>query len=148
MLLSWPGRRATKRLLVGKMPGNGRDRVTDGSCERHECRSRIETATELRRLAHFEGAFEVHRSQGLAPIGDTWAWDGLRFRLRSRYPPKTGKKARETLRFEAAKAAAPYVHARLQTTTLAGDPEKPQHKVVIEFVKANGQVEVGQPASD
>jgi hypothetical protein len=25
----------------------------------------------------------------------------------------------------AAKAAAPYVHARLQTTTLAGDPEKP-----------------------
>src|SRR6188472_4117659 len=34
-------------------------------------------------------------------------------------------KARETLRFEAAKAAAPYVHARLQTTTLAGDPEKP-----------------------
>jgi hypothetical protein len=29
------------------------------------------------------------------------------------------------LRFEAAKAAAPYVHARLQTTTLAGDPEKP-----------------------
>lgn len=34
-------------------------------------------------------------------------------------------RARETLRFEAAKAAAPYVHARLQTTTLAGDPEKP-----------------------
>ena len=34
-------------------------------------------------------------------------------------------KARETLRFEAAKAVAPYVHARLQTTTLAGDPEKP-----------------------
>src|SRR3954452_6560020 len=33
--------------------------------------------------------------------------------------------AREELRFEAAKAAAPYVHARLQTTTLAGDPEKP-----------------------
>jgi hypothetical protein len=33
--------------------------------------------------------------------------------------------AREELRFEAAKAAAPFVHARLQTTTLAGDPEKP-----------------------
>jgi hypothetical protein len=42
------------------------------------------------------------------------------------------------------KPAAPYVHARLQTTTLAGDPEKPQHKVVIEFVKAGGQVEVSQ----
>ena len=55
-------------------------------------------------------------------------------------------KAREELRFEAAKAAAPYVHARLQTTTLAGDPEKPQHKVLIEFVKAGGQVEVSQPA--
>src|ERR1700716_1783371 len=34
-------------------------------------------------------------------------------------------RTRETLRFEAAKAAAPYVHARLQTTTLAGDPKKP-----------------------
>ena len=34
-------------------------------------------------------------------------------------------RARETLRFEAAKAAAPYVHARLQSTTLAGDPERP-----------------------
>jgi hypothetical protein len=30
-----------------------------------------------------------------------------------------------TVRLDAAKAAAPYVHARLQTTTLAGDPEKP-----------------------
>jgi hypothetical protein len=29
------------------------------------------------------------------------------------------------MRLNAAKAAAPYVHARLQTTTLAGDPEKP-----------------------
>jgi hypothetical protein len=29
------------------------------------------------------------------------------------------------VRLDAAKAAAPYVHARLQTTTLAGDPEKP-----------------------
>jgi hypothetical protein len=29
-------------------------------------------------------------------------------------------KARETLRFEAAKAAAPYVHARLQAVTLGG----------------------------
>jgi hypothetical protein len=34
-------------------------------------------------------------------------------------------KARETLRFEAAKAAAPYVHARLQAVTLGGDPENP-----------------------
>jgi hypothetical protein len=32
-------------------------------------------------------------------------------------------KARETLRFEAAKAAAPYVHPRLQAVTLGGDPE-------------------------
>src|SRR4051794_9635560 len=34
-------------------------------------------------------------------------------------------KARETLRFEAAKAAAPYVHARLQAVTLGGDPQNP-----------------------
>jgi hypothetical protein len=31
----------------------------------------------------------------------------------------------KTVRLDAAKAAAPYVHARLQTTTLAGDPENP-----------------------
>jgi hypothetical protein len=31
----------------------------------------------------------------------------------------------ETLRFEAAKAAAPYVHAQLQAVTLGGDPENP-----------------------
>ena len=31
----------------------------------------------------------------------------------------------KTVRLDAAKAAAPYVYARLQTTTLAGDPEKP-----------------------
>src|SRR3954453_7296096 len=30
-----------------------------------------------------------------------------------------------TVRLDAAKEAAPYVHARLQTTTLAGDPERP-----------------------
>src|SRR3954452_6158877 len=34
-------------------------------------------------------------------------------------------KARETLRFEAVKAAAPYVHARLQAMTLGGNPENP-----------------------
>ena len=51
------------------------------------------------------------------------------------------------MRLDAAKAAAPYVHARLQTTRLAGDPEKPLKKVVIEFVKADGQV-VSQPESD
>jgi len=33
--------------------------------------------------------------------------------------------AREEMRFEAAKAAAPYVHARLQAVTLGGDPENP-----------------------
>jgi hypothetical protein len=32
---------------------------------------------------------------------------------------------KKTVRLDAAKAAAPYVHARLQTMTLAGDPEKP-----------------------
>jgi hypothetical protein len=31
----------------------------------------------------------------------------------------------KAVRLDAAKAAAPYVHARLQTTTLAGDPENP-----------------------
>ena len=44
MRWSCAGRKGTKPLLVGIMPGNGRDRVTDGSCERHESRSRIETA--------------------------------------------------------------------------------------------------------
>src|SRR4051795_2816067 len=34
-------------------------------------------------------------------------------------------RTRETLRFEAAKAAAPYVHARLQAVTLGGDLENP-----------------------
>jgi hypothetical protein len=33
--------------------------------------------------------------------------------------------ARETLRFEAAKAAAPYCHPRLQAVTLGGDPDNP-----------------------
>jgi hypothetical protein len=33
--------------------------------------------------------------------------------------------ARETLRFEASKAAAPYRHPRLQAVTLGGDPENP-----------------------
>ena len=33
--------------------------------------------------------------------------------------------SRETLRFEAAKAAAPYCHPRLQAMTLGGDPENP-----------------------
>jgi hypothetical protein len=31
----------------------------------------------------------------------------------------------KTVRLDAAKAAAPYVHARLQNTTLVGDPQKP-----------------------
>jgi hypothetical protein len=33
--------------------------------------------------------------------------------------------ARETLRFEASKAAAPYCHPRLQAVTLGGDPQNP-----------------------
>jgi hypothetical protein len=48
--------------------------------------------------------------------------------MRSEHPEGAGPEviqAREELRFEAAKAAAPYVHPRLQTTTLAGDPENP-----------------------
>jgi hypothetical protein len=31
----------------------------------------------------------------------------------------------KSVRLDAAKAAAPYVHARLQAVTLAGDPDKP-----------------------
>lgn len=31
----------------------------------------------------------------------------------------------KSVRLDAAKAAAPYVHARLQAMTLAGDPDKP-----------------------
>jgi len=68
-------------------------------------------------------------AQGITPL------DYLMMLVRAETPPGLDPavaRARETLCFEAAKAAAPYVHARLQTTTLAGDPEKPQHKVVIE----------------
>ena len=48
--------------------------------------------------------------------------------MRSQHPENASPEiiqAREELRFEAAKAAAPYVHPRLQSTTLAGDPDKP-----------------------
>jgi hypothetical protein len=61
-------------------------------------------------------------AQGITPL------DYLMMLVRAETPPGLDPavaRARETLRFEAAKAAAPYVHARLQTTTLAGDPEKP-----------------------
>src|SRR3954466_11342292 len=84
-------------------------------------------------------------AQGITPL------DYMMMLVRAETPPGLDPavaRARETLRFEAAKAAAPYVHARLQTTTLAGDPEKPLKKVVIEFVKAGGQVAVSQPESD
>src|SRR6476659_8862918 len=43
-----------------------RPRVSDGSCERHECRSRIETATELRRRP-FRGHLRITQDSG------TWA---------------------------------------------------------------------------
>jgi hypothetical protein len=36
MRWSCAGRKGTKPLLVGIMPGNGKDRVTDGSCERRD----------------------------------------------------------------------------------------------------------------
>jgi hypothetical protein len=42
--------------------------------------------------------------------------------------------ADEARRIDAAKAAAPYVHARLSLTTLAGDPENPVGLKVIERV--------------
>src|SRR3954451_5505385 len=61
-------------------------------------------------------------AQGITPL------DYMMLLVRGETPPGLDPavaKAREELRFEAAKAAAPYVHARLQTTTLAGDPEKP-----------------------
>jgi hypothetical protein len=61
-------------------------------------------------------------AQGITPL------DYLMTLVRAETPPGLDPavaRARETLRFEAAKAAAPYVHARLQSTTLAGDPERP-----------------------
>jgi hypothetical protein len=39
MRLLWHGLRATQPPLLGIMPGSGRDRVTDGSCERQETAS-------------------------------------------------------------------------------------------------------------
>src|SRR3954463_9800682 len=48
--------------------------------------------------------------------------------VRAETPPgldATVAVARETLRFEAAKAAAPYCHPRLPAVTLGGDPENP-----------------------
>src|SRR3954470_1779833 len=61
-------------------------------------------------------------AQGITPL------DYLMMLVRAETPAGLDPgiaKAREAMRFEAAKAAAPYVHARLQTTTLAGDPENP-----------------------
>lgn len=45
--------------------------------------------------------------------------------------------AREAMVFEAAKAAAPYMHPRLATMTVAGDPERPLafERIVREIVK-------------
>jgi hypothetical protein len=43
--------------------------------------------------------------------------------------------AREALRFEAAKAAAPYVHPRLAAIEHSGDPDKPiETRIKIEFL--------------
>jgi hypothetical protein len=47
-----------------------RPRVSDGSCERHECRSRIETATELRRRP-FRGHLRI--TQDSTPR-QVWEW--------------------------------------------------------------------------
>jgi hypothetical protein len=61
-------------------------------------------------------------ASGLTPL------DYMLSIMRSEHPHGVSPdviQAREELRFEAAKAAAPYVHPRLQSTTLAGDPEKP-----------------------
>src|SRR3954464_14985531 len=61
-------------------------------------------------------------AQGITPL------DYLMMLVRAETEPgldPTVAKARESLRFEAAKAAAPYVHARLQAMTLGGDPENP-----------------------
>src|SRR3954471_8854634 len=56
-------------------------------------------------------------AQGITPL------DYLMMLVRAETEPGLDPviaKARETLRFEAAKAAAPYVHARLQAVTLGG----------------------------
>src|SRR3954470_18357728 len=61
-------------------------------------------------------------AQGITPL------DYLMMLVRAKTEPGLDPavaRARETLRFEAAKAAAPYVHARLQAVTLGGDPENP-----------------------
>src|SRR3954449_8834049 len=61
-------------------------------------------------------------AQGITPL------DYLMMLVRAETEPGLDPgvaKARETLRFEAAKAAAPYVHARLQAMTLGGNPENP-----------------------
>jgi hypothetical protein len=61
-------------------------------------------------------------AQGITPL------DYLMMLVRAKTPAGLDPaidRARETLRFEAAKAAAPYVHARLQAVTLGGDPENP-----------------------
>lgn len=45
--------------------------------------------------------------------------------------------AREAMRFEAAKAAAPYVHPRLATVEHKGNVDEPlEHHMTIEFVDA------------
>jgi hypothetical protein len=62
-------------------------------------------------------------AQGITPL------DYMMMLVRAETPPGLDPaiaRTRETLRFEAAKAAAPYVHARLQAVTLGGDPENPR----------------------
>src|SRR4051795_1452023 len=73
------------------------------------------------------GVDKIRREAILAAQGIT-PFDYLMTLVRAETEPGLDPavaRARETLRFEAAKAAAPYVHARLQTTTLAADPDKP-----------------------
>lgn len=64
--------------------------------------------------------------------------------MRAEYPEHEGEPldfktvlARETLKFEAAKAAAPYVHPRLATVEHQGNKDRPiEHKIAVEFVRA------------
>jgi len=63
------GRKGTKPLLVGIMPGNGRDRASAMdrvSATNVKAASRLQQSCEG---AHFAGTFGLHRTQGLAGVG-------------------------------------------------------------------------------
>lgn len=99
--------KAIKGIKGGKRPGAGR-----------------KAGVPNKRTAQVQAAVEA---SGITPL------EFMLDMMRKEPDPEWGLKeymAAVTLRFEAAKAAAPYVHARLAAIEIGGDPDAP---VKVEF---------------